>query len=193
MLHWGGRGRATCMGKRPLERGSTRGSVCVCVCVCVCMHTCSNHGRYHSTRGSVCVYAHMFQTVADTALLFRLCHPPHQNVGWEWRRHLGLCNDGCSEESPLPPSQVAESASERWELTEDHLARQWQSPETRTPNSSLRIFSTTPAREPVPPEGYSIYLAFKIHNFFELHVQFGKNDLVVHGCRQGVMLRSWEK
>ena len=43
------------------ERLDKRLCVCVCVCVCVCMHTCSTHGRYHSTRGSVCVYAHMFQ------------------------------------------------------------------------------------------------------------------------------------
>ena len=104
MLHWGGRGRATCMGKRPLERGSTRGSVCVCVCVCVCVYAHMFHPWQIplDKRLRVCVRTHV-PTVADTALLFRLCHPPHQNVGWEWPRHLGLCNDTAALRSHPSP------------------------------------------------------------------------------------------
>ena len=101
MLHWGGQGRATCWREARPEAPCvcvcvcvrarvcvpTMADVCVCVCLCVRAHV---PAMADTTRQEarvcvcvcvcVCVRAHV-PTVADTTLLFRLCHPPHQNVG----------------------------------------------------------------------------------------------------------------
>ena len=76
------------MGKAG-ERLDKRLRARVFACVCVCMH--------------VCVHAHI-PTMADTALLFHLCHPPHQNTrlsvteaSWPVQQHdtVALRNHPC--------------------------------------------------------------------------------------------------